>query len=41
VVEHGTILDALRAGDSERAAQGMRDHLNNALSDIQKYTTGS
>jgi GntR family transcriptional regulator, transcriptional repressor for pyruvate dehydrogenase complex len=39
VVEHGAILDALRAGDPEGAAQGMRDHLNNALADIQKYTT--
>lgn len=40
VVEHGEVLDAIRKGDSERAADGMRAHLTNALADIQKYTSG-
>lgn len=38
VFEHGEILEALEAHDSEKAAETMRIHLANALRDIQSYS---
>jgi GntR family transcriptional regulator, transcriptional repressor for pyruvate dehydrogenase complex len=38
VIEHGNVLAAVIRGDAEDAAQQMREHLENALADIQRYT---
>ncbi len=38
VIEHGKILKAIEEHRSNDAAQGVREHLTNALKDIQNYT---